>query len=108
MNEDFVLSSSEETRKLFRPPSRAMKCRQLIWATTKATGENPVALADLVRDHEEFRASEIYRAARALVLHGILTREDISWAELVGGRERTRYRYAVRHVEPFESASRHW
>jgi hypothetical protein len=108
MSDDLVLTS-EETRKLFAPPSRAMKCRQMIWSAAKAAGEKPVALTDLARDHQgEFRRSEIYRAARTLVIHGILTREDISWAEITRGKERTRYRYAVRHVEPFQNASRCW
>lgn len=104
--EDLVLSS--EDRKLFKPPSRAMRCRQMIWSIAKGA-EKPVALSDLVRDHcEEYRRSEIYRAARALVIHGILTREDVSWFELVNGRERRHHRYGVRYVEPFRNASRCW
>ena len=107
MTEDLVLTS-EETRKLFAPPSRAMKCRQLIYSTAKAAGRS-IALADLVRDHHgEFRRSEIYRAARTLVIHGILTREDINWAEIARGRERVHHRYGVSYVEPFVNASRYW
>jgi hypothetical protein len=98
----------EETRRLFRRPSRAMKIRQLIYSTAKAA-DGTVVLADFVADHkEEFRSSEIYRAARVLVTHGILTREDTSYGVIEKGRERTRYRYGVRYVEPFKSASRKW
>lgn len=105
---DFELSNVEEIRKLFRQPPRAMQVRQLVWSEAKA--KSPVVLADLIRDHkEEYRASEIYRAARMLVTHGILTRADISWAVAGRGKERIHYRQAVSYVEPFTSgASRKW
>ena len=104
---DFMLTS-DDPRKLFRRPSRAMKVRQLIYSTCKAI-DGAMVLADFVRDHKgEFKSNEIYRAAHVLVTHGILTRDDISWFELVRGKERTRYRVAVKYVEPFSSASRKW
>ena len=100
--------SFDHPRNLFRPPSRAIKCRQLVYAKAKEIGK-PIAIADLVRDNPEFRSAEIYRAARALVTHGILSREDISWAVLEKGSERTRYRAAVTFVEPFTAnTSRVW
>ena len=107
MSEDFTLTN-EDTRKLFRRPSRAMRIRQMIWKSAKATPD-PIALADLVRDHKgEFLSAEIYRAARALVKHGMLTRNDINWAVIEKGSEKTRYRCAIRFVEPFTNASRVW
>ena len=83
-----------------------MRCRQLVYSEAKEGAH--VAVADLVRDNPEFRSAEIYRAAQALVTHGMLTREDISWAVIEKGEERTRYRCAVRFVEPFTNASRVW
>ena len=108
-----MLNAEDTRRKLFRPHTRAMKCRQMIWSEAKAravaAGGEPVPLADLVRDHKgEFRSAEIYRAAKTLVTHGALTREDISWAVIEKGSELTRYRCAVRYVEPFTEASRSW
>jgi hypothetical protein len=108
MSDDFVLTD-EETKKLFRAPSRAMKIRQLIWSKAKEGAPARVILSDIVRDHrEEFLSAEIYKAARHLVLHGFLTREDVSWATIEKGSERKHYRYAVRFVEPFTNASRKW
>ena len=107
MSEEFVLTA-DNPRKLFAPPSRAMKCRQLIWSKAKEADPKPVILIELTRDYPEFPKSEFYHAARALVIHGILTREDINWAEFVRGKERMHYRYAVRYVKPFANASRHW
>ena len=107
MNEDFSLIA--EDRKLFLPPSRAMKAREMVWAAAKVAEGNPVLLTDLVRDHkEEFKKNEIYHAAVALVTHGVLARDDVSWAVITKGKERTRYRCAVRYVTPFTSASRVW
>jgi len=109
MNEDFALTPEQERKKLFAPPSRAMKCRQMLWIAARLAGEKPVLLTDLVRDHkEEFAKSEIYHAAVALVTHGVLARDDVSWAVITKGKERTRYRCAVRYVTPFTSASRIW
>lgn len=105
MSEDFALDP--DLKKLFKAPSRAMNCRQLLWSAA-AKEKGPVVLADFVRDHEEFRPGEIYRAAYTLVTHGILTRDDVSWAVVERGTERKRYRYAVRYVEPFTNASRKW
>ena len=95
--------------KLFTPYSRAMNCRQLIWSVVKGA-DGPVAVMDIIRDHKEsgFKKMEFYKAARALVIHGILMREDISWGVVVRGKERTRCRCAVRMVEPFTNASRKW
>ena len=96
-------------KRLFVPPSRAMKCRQMLWTKCKLAEGKPVVLTDVVRDYkEEFRKSEIYKAAVALVNHGLLTRDDISWGVLVRGKDRIRYRCAVRFVAPFKSASRIW
>ena len=106
MNDSFTLTN-EDTRKLFRRPSRAMQCRQMVYSKAKGAGI-PLSVADLVRDNPEFRSAEIYRAARSLVNHGILTREDISWAAIDKGAERTRHRCAVRFIEPFTEASRVW
>ena len=67
-----------------------------------------IALADLVRDNPEFKSAEIYRAAKHLVKHGILVRDDIGWAAIEKGSERMCYRIAVKAVEPFTEASRKW
>ena len=108
MSEDFTLTSEDARRKLFRRPTRAMKCRQMVYSIAKAAG-TVVPVADLVRDYRgEFKSAEIYRAARALVTHGILARDDVSWAVLEKGAERTRYRCAVRFVYPFTESSRVW
>jgi len=106
MSEDFVLTDAD-TRKLFRAPSRAMNCRQMIWSAAKE--KSPLVLSEFVRDHkEEFHSAEIYQAAYVLVTHGILTRSDISWTVVEKGQERIRYRQAVKFVEPFTNASRKW
>ena len=85
-----------------------MKIRQLLYSTCKAV-DGSVVLAEFVADHkEEFRSAEVYRAAKVLVTHGILTREDVNYGFLEKGKERTRYRYAIRYVEPFTSASHKW
>jgi hypothetical protein len=107
MSENFTLSA-EDPRKLFRRPSRATKARQMIYSKAKAAEDKPVPVADLVRDNPEFHSAEIYRAAKVLVTHGVLTRSDISWAALEKGTERTCYRCAVKYVEPFTEASRVW
>jgi hypothetical protein len=106
MDEDFILISE---KRLFAAPSRAMKCRQMLWVKAKLAEGEPVVLADIVRDHkEEFSKSEIYHAAHSLVNHGLLTRDDTSWGVLVKGKEKTRYRCAVRFIAPFTHGSRVW
>lgn len=107
MADEFTLQA-QETRKLFRPHSRAMKCRHMIWSAANRAGAESVAVADLVRDNPEFKSAEIYRAAKFLVTHGVLARKDITWAVIEKGSERTRYRCAVRLVPPFTDASRSW
>lgn len=104
--EDFALISE---KRLFVPPSRAMKCRQMLWTKAKLAHGKPVILTEVVRDYkEEFPKAEIYKAAHTLVNHGMLKRDDISWGVVVRGKEKTRYRCAVRFVPPFTSASRVW
>lgn len=86
-----------------------MQCRQTVYSKAKAALGIPLPIADLVRDNPEFKSAELYRAARSLVTHGILTREDISWPILGKNKEKTLYRCAVRFVEPFTvDSSRKW
>ena len=56
MSENFTLAN-DDTRKLFRRPSRAMRCRQLVYSRSKAALSIPLAIADLVRDNPEFRSA---------------------------------------------------
>jgi hypothetical protein len=47
--------TSDDTRKLFAPPSRAMKCRQMVWKKSCEAG-GPVAIADLCATIPSFEA----------------------------------------------------
>ena len=111
MSELFELSNQEAKPRrnlLFTPPSKAMLCRQVLWKKCRQADPNPVVLADFYKYDEEFSPGTVYKAAKKLVTSGILERQDISYACIVKGKERTSCRIAVKFVQPFTSASRVW
>jgi hypothetical protein len=110
MSETFTLQDELVARRsiLFAPPSKAMRCRQALWMKCQQANPNPVVLADFYKYEEEFSPGTVYRAAKTLVRHGILERQDISYGYIAKGQERTSYRIGVKFVEPFISSSRKW
>jgi hypothetical protein len=110
MSEPFVLSNPEKTKQslIFAPPSKAMLCRQALWAKCRLADPNPLVLTDFYKYDEKFSPNIVYQAARRLVLRGLLERRNVPYSYLAKGKERTGYRTAVKFVPPFESGSRFW
>ena len=80
---------------LFRV-NRAAQCRQWIWNRLRIAYPGAVTLTDLARDAEGFSKTAVYTAARSLTLHGFVSRVDMEWGELRGGKERRKRRVAVK------------
>ena len=98
---------SPKKNRLFTPPSNSMLCRQALYRQC-AQSDHPVILCEFYRFDSDFSPGTVYRVAKSLVRHGILTREDVAWTKVINGNKRTTYKCAVKYLPPFSNASRKW